>query len=117
MEYHGYYFVQFAIEINGRLRLVPLSQYVDLQYVTMLFHKESVLSVEIAIDIQWKATASFIVVKGVFLVFYFLHCSGVAYIGTLSLFAHVSVFCSLAYMLAFCRCSLMLAYCRYSVEG
>ena len=83
----------------GRLWLVPLSLYVDLHYVTMLFHKESVLSVEIAIDIQWKATASSIVSKGVFPVLYFLHCS------------------SVAYMLAFCRCSLMLAYCRYSVEG
>ena len=78
MEYHGYYFVQFAIEINGRLRLVPLSQYVDLQYVTMLFHKESVLSVESALEFQWKAMASSIVFKGVFPVFYFLHCSGVA---------------------------------------
>ena len=63
--------MQFAIEINGRLRLVPLSQYVDLQNVIMLFHKESVLSVEIAIDIQWKATASSIVFKGAFLAFYY----------------------------------------------
>ena len=71
MEHCGYYYVQFAIEINGRLWLVPLSLYVDLHYVTMLFHNESVLSVEIAIDIQWKATASSIVFKGVFLVFYY----------------------------------------------
>ena len=70
-----------------------------------------------AIDIQWKATTSSIVFNGVCPVFYFLHCIGVAYIGTLSLFAHVRVFCSFAYMLAFCRCSLMLAFCRHSMEG
>ena len=56
MEYCGYYFVQFAIEINGRLRLVSLSLCVVIY--SMLFHKESVLSVEIALEFQWKATAS-----------------------------------------------------------
>ena len=34
MEYCSYY-VQFAIEINGRLRLVSLSQYVVYQFVVL----------------------------------------------------------------------------------
>ena len=33
IEYDDYDSVQFAIENNGRLRLVSLSLYVDLQYV------------------------------------------------------------------------------------
>ena len=99
MEYCGYYYVQFAIEINGRLRLVSLSLYVDIQWRAKASSIESVLSVEIALEFQWKATTSSIVFKGVFPVFYFLHCSGVAYIGTLSLFAYVSVFGSFAYIL------------------
>ena len=99
MEYCGYCYVQFAIEINGRLRLVLLSLYVDIQWRAKASSIESVLSVEIALEFQWKATASSIVFKGVFLVFYFLHCSGVAYFGTLSWFAFVSVFGSFAYIL------------------